>query len=101
MSHRTTRGISSPSGRRPGRISVGVDPPVSHSLASSAEKPHEDAILGVSDTGLKIRVSLVQWRSWSRHNPRRSWIPRRNSRSRAAQLPRHPRRVRPRFARAA
>jgi hypothetical protein len=81
MSHPTARGVSSPSGRRRGQIAVAVDPPVSHGLASFAGKPNEAVVLRVSDTGLKIRVSLVQFRPWAlyfrrlrrRHVRQRCW----------------------------
>jgi hypothetical protein len=52
MRHLTAR-ISSPSGRRSRRISVGVDPPVSHDPGSFEEKLNEDGVLGELDTGLK------------------------------------------------
>ena len=65
MRHLTACGISSRSGRRSRRISVGVDPPVSHDPGSFEGKPNEDAALDAPDTGLKIRVSLVQFRPWA------------------------------------
>jgi hypothetical protein len=55
MRHRTTRGVNSPSARRPGQISVGRCPPVSHDHGSFRE-PERRRSLVRAGHGLKSAV---------------------------------------------